>query len=186
MKKTYLMGDIAKELKINKTKVFRCIKELELEALNENTREYSNSSKEYSEESKNLIIANLTKKEKRTKFQNGALQKHYRALQSVTVTQECDNREDRGGEKEKRYRALLKRYSNDSEKIIELLESQLQAKDKELDRAYQEKQDLIRLLDQQQRLSLQANQKIEILENKEETKEEIKDDEKKNWWQFWK
>ena len=45
----------------------------------------------------------------------------------------------------------------------------------------------MRLLDQQQRLSLQANQKIEILESKDqEIKEEIKDDKKRKWWQFFK
>ena len=45
----------------------------------------------------------------------------------------------------------------------------------------------MRLLDQQQRLSLQANQKIEILESKDqEIKEKIKDGEKKKWWQIFK
>ena len=40
------------------------------------------------------------------------------------------------------------------------------------------------LLDQQQRLSLQANQKIEMLEAKDkEIKEEYKD---KKWWQIFK
>lgn len=45
----------------------------------------------------------------------------------------------------------------------------------------------MRLLDQQQRLSLQANQKIEILEleKKEEAREEYKKDNgEKKWWQF--
>ena len=189
MKKTYLMGDIAEELRINKTKVFRCIKELKLEAENENTREHLNSPKKYSEESKLLIIANLTKQEKRTELQNSALHEHYKALRNVTVTQEHDKIDDDKVESKERYKALQERYRNDSDKVIELLESQLQAKDKELDRAYQEKQDLIRLLDQQQRLSLQANQKIEVLEHKEEIKEEETEDnkkKKKKWWQFFK
>jgi len=46
----------------------------------------------------------------------------------------------------------------------------------------------MRLLDQQQRLSLQANQKIEMLEHKEEETKEDKtqDNQKKKWWQFFK
>lgn len=166
MDKSYLMGDIAEELNISKTKVFRCIKELEIEAINEKTREHSNSPKKYSEKSKELIVANLTKAEDRNELQNKALQNHYRALQSVTVTQEHRDNNDKECKKEERYKTLQERCSNDSERIIKLLEDQLEFKDKELDRAYQEKQDLIRLLDQQQRLSLQANQKIETLELK--------------------
>lgn len=188
MGKTYLMGDIAKELAIHKTTVFRSIKELEIEAINENSRKYENSPKKYSEEAKKLIIANLVEEEQRTEMQNKALQEHFETLRNVSKTMEDDNNkvsDDKTGE---RFKAFQEHNSNVSSKVIELLESQLEAKDKELDRAYQEKQDLIRLLDQQQQLSLQANQKIEMLENKEReiTEEPERDElqEKRRWFDF--
>ncbi len=187
MKKTYMMGDIAKELAVHKTTVFRSVKELEIEAINENSRKYENSPKKYSEESKQLIIANLIEEEKRTEAQNKALQEHFKALRNDSETIEIDNTEVVDEEYKGDLGALQEHNGNVSNKIISLLESQLEAKDKELDRAYQEKQDLIRLLDQQQRLSLQANQKIEILELEiketlEDENEEEKHETKKTKW----
>lgn len=188
MGKTYLMGDIAKELAIHKTTVFRSIKELEIEAINENSRKYENSPKKYSEEAKKLIIANLVEEEQRTEMQNKALQEHFETLRNVSETMEADNGKVSDDETEERFKAFQEHNGNVSSKVIELLESQLEAKDKELDRAYQEKQDLIRLLDQQQQLSLQANRKIEMLENKErEITEEPEKDEpqkKRRWFDF--
>ncbi|MGO1818904.1 MAG: hypothetical protein ACTH0S_04390 [Senegalia sp. (in: firmicutes)] len=187
MKKTYMMGDIAKELAVHKTTVFRSVKELEIEAINENSRKYENSPKKYSEESKQLIIANLIEEEKRTEAQNKALQEHFKTLRNDSETIKIDNTEVVDEEYKGDLGALQEHNGNVSNKIISLLESQLEAKDKELDRAYQEKQDLIRLLDQQQRLSLQANQKIEILELEiketlEDENEEEKHETKKTKW----
>ena len=188
MGKTYLMGDIAKKLAIHKTTVFRSIKELEIEAINENSRKYENSPKKYSEEAKKLIVANLVEEEQRTEMQNKALQEHFETLRNVSETIEADKDNVNEGEKEEHFKAFQEHNSNGSSKVIELLERQLEAKGKELDRAYQEKQDLIRLLDQQQQLSLQANQKIEMLENRErEITEESEKDElqkKRRWFDF--
>ena len=73
------------------------------------------------------------------------------------------------------------------DKVIEVLERELEHSKDKLRKSEEEKETLMRLLDQQQRLSLQANQKIEILESKDqEIKEEIKDDKKRKWWQFFK
>lgn len=182
-----MMGDIAKELAVHKTTVFRSVKELEIEAINENSRKYENSPKKYSEESKQLIIANLIEEEKRTEAQNKALQEHFKTLRNDSETIKIDNTEVVDEEYKGDLGALQEHNGNVSNKIISLLESQLEAKDKELDRAYQEKQDLIRLLDQQQRLSLQANQKIEILELEiketlEDENEEEKHETKKTKW----
>ena len=187
MKKTYMMGDIAKELAVHKTTVFRSVKELEIEAINENSRKYENSPKKYSEESKQLIIANLIEEEKRTEAQKKALQEHFKTLRNDSETIKINNTEVVDEEYKGDLGALQEHNGNVSNKIISLLESQLEAKDKELDRAYQEKQDLIRLLDQQQRLSLQANQKIEILELEiketlEDENEEEKHETKKTKW----
>lgn len=73
------------------------------------------------------------------------------------------------------------------DKVIEVLERELEHSKDKLRKSEEEKETLMRLLDQQQRLSLQANQKIEILEleKKEEAREEYKKDNgEKKWWQF--
>src|SRR5699024_5105932 len=71
---------------------------------------------------------------------------------------------------------------NNKDKVIEVLERELEHSKDKLRKSEKEKETLMRLLDQQQRLSLQANQKIEILESMDqEIKEEIKDGEKKKW-----
>lgn len=67
-----------------------------------------------------------------------------------------------------------------STELIKLLQSQndflkqeLNESKTQLERAYEEKKELMKLLDQQQRLSLQSSQKIEKLESNIESYEEL-------------
>lgn len=74
---------------------------------------------------------------------------------------------------------------DDKDKLIEVLERELEHSKDKLKKSEEEKKTLMVLLDQQQRLSLQANQKIETLEQKEELEEEKNNrKEKKKWWNF--
>ena len=87
-----------------------------------------------------------------------------------------------------------KSYIEQLKQQIKYLQNEIQKEEKqveylqgEMEKERNNNSELMRLLDQQQRLSLQANQKIEILESKDqEIKEKIKDGEKKKWWQIFK
>lgn len=66
------------------------------------------------------------------------------------------------------------------DKLIKVLEEQLEEANKS-------RANLEKLLDQQQQLTLISNKKLESLKLElEEKDQEIKDDEKKKWWQFFK
>ena len=59
--------------------------------------------------------------------------------------------------------------------------------EKQLEEANKSRANLEKLLDQQQQLTLISNKKLESLKLElEEKDQEIKDDEKKKWWQFFK
>jgi len=65
------------------------------------------------------------------------------------------------------------------DKLIKVLEAQLEEANKS-------RANLEKLLDQQQQLTLISNKKLESLKLELEEKEEIKDDKKRKWWQFFK
>ena len=65
------------------------------------------------------------------------------------------------------------------DKLIKVLEEQLEEANKS-------RANLEKLLDQQQQLTLISNKKLESLKLELEEKEEIKDDKKRKWWQFFK
>lgn len=81
---------------------------------------------------------------------------------------------------------------------LKMLEKELQHKSDQLEAKDKQLEQLHKLLDQQQQLTLVSNKKIELLrlelEEKESekqidegiNKEEIKKDEKKKWWQFFR
>lgn len=181
--KTYTILEIAKELNTNKERIRKTLNKLNIEAENEKTRTHNNIAKVYSLKSKELVILELS--------------------QDLGV----NNAQDSAPEAQDMHQNApeLKDYAPDSrfyapeaqDEIIKLLKSQLEDKDKQLDRAYQEKQDLIRslsetqqLVNQQQQLSLQAYNKIGILELElkevSEEKSESKEINNKKWYDIFK
>lgn len=167
--KVYTLLDLAEEFGKDKQFIRRRISRLKLRAINKDSREHINEPLEYDhntylELAKDLGISKL-KKDTRNETRDD------------TQSDTHETRDDT--------QKLSDNINND--KIIEVLERELEHSKEKLRKSEEQKETLMRLLDQQQRLSLHANQKIEMLESKnQEIKEEIEDDEKKKWWQFFK
>lgn len=165
--KTYLISEIAEDLKENKAMIRRTIKRLGLQEVNKSRREHANSPKKYSLADKKLIEAHLTPDSKRTVAQHEAIQEYQERYSSDTtrkkaseqdLNQESDTEAhlNNDGAIQERYTNLLERY-NTQEDMISLLKQQLE-------QAHNDKTDLIRLLDQQQHLNLTAQDKLETLQ----------------------
>ena len=181
--KTYTILDIAKELGTNKERIRQTLNKLEIKAVNEKTRTHNNIAKVYSVESKKRVIEELA-------WDLGILNaKDYAPEAKDSKEKNAKGTKDSAQETqiiEKNAADAQTRAQEAQDEIIKLLKTQLEDKDKQLDRAYQEKQDLIRslneaqqLVNQQQQLSLQASKKIEILElEMKETLEDEKSEEK--------
>lgn len=177
--KTYTILEIAKELNTNKERIRKTLNKLNIEAENEKTRTHNNIAKIYSLKSKELVILELS--------------------QDLGVNNVQDSAPEMQGAHQNLAQEMQDMHQNAPEsqdEIIKLLKLQLEDKDKQLDRAYQEKQDLTRslseaqqLVNQQQQLSLQAHNKIGILElelkdkiQEEVYKNELKNEDKKPKW----
>lgn len=160
MNDTYTITEISKTLNTHKTKIRRTIDQLGIEAINENNREHKNSPKIYDNEAKNSIINQLKSETRVEQEQN----------KSETRVEHEQNNETQ-------------------QEMIELLKDRLYKADRdkeELTRALQEAQQLV---NQQQQLSLQAHNKIGILElelkdriQEEVYKNELKNEDKKPKW----
>lgn len=161
MKEKYTIADICESLNTHKTKIRRTISDLGIEAINEQDRKHENSPKFYSEEAKREIMNELKIETKAEQEQN----------RSRTEAEQEQNNETQNA-------------------MIELLKEQLNRADRdkqELVRALQEAQQLV---NQQQRLSLQANHKIDILElelkEKKEGSEKLQKKTKKEFFRFFR
>lgn len=168
--KVYTLLDLAEEFGKDKQFIRRRISRLKLRAINKDSREHINEPLEYDHQaflklSEELGVSKL-KKDKANETRDD------------TRSDTHETRDD------------TQKLSDDinKDKVIEILERELEHSKKKLQKSEEEKQTLMRLLDQQQRLSLQANQKIQMLEASEQeiNEDEIKDNEKKKWWQFFK
>ena len=160
--KVYTLLDLAEEFGKDKQFIRRRISRLKLRAINKDSREHINEPLEYDHQA----FLKLSEELGVSKF-----------------------KKDKANETRDDTRSDTQKLSDDinKDKVIEVLERELEHSKDKLRKSEEEKETLMRLLDQQQRLSLQANQKIEILESKDqEIKEEIKDDKKRKWWQFFK
>ena len=144
--KKYTILEIAEELNTNKTQIRRIIKENNVVAINETTREHKYIAKLYNNSDLRFIRAKLNETE---------------SEQSET---------------ESKYEDLA----------THILREELFEAKKQLERAYEEKKDLMKLLDQQQQLQLNTQKQLEQfkLEYKENDSE-VKFQKKKNW-KFWK
>ena len=164
--KIYTIKNLCNELNQPRQKVRRRIEKLDIKAINEDTRIHENEPLEYDHQAF-LKLA----KEFDVKINNTEC--------TASVQHRTANEQHRTAEE------------TSKDKLIKVLE-------KQLEEANKSRANLEKLLDQQQQLTLVSNKKIESLrlelEEKESekqideeiTKEEIKANEKKKWWQFFK
>lgn len=164
--KIYTIKNLCDELNQPRQKVRRRIEKLDIKAINEDTRIHENEPLEYDHQAF-LKLA----KEFDVKINNTDC--------TASVQQRTTNEQHRTAEE------------TSKDKLIKVLE-------KQLEEANKSRANLEKLLDQQQQLTLVSNKKIELLrlelEEKESekqideviNKEEIKKDEKKKWWQFFR
>lgn len=164
--KIYTIKNLCDELNQPRQKVRRRLEKLDIKAINEDTRIHENEPLEYDHQAF-LKLA----KEFDVKINNTDC--------TASVQQRTTNEQHRTAEEKSK------------DKLIKVLE-------KQLEEANKSRANLEKLLDQQQQLTLVSNKKIESLrlelEEKESekqideeiTKEEIKANEKKKWWQFFK
>ena len=164
--KIYTIKNLCNELNQPRQKVRRRIEKLDIKAINEDTRIHENEPLEYDHQAF-LKLA----KEFDVKINNTEC--------TASVQHRTANEQHRTAEE------------TSKDKLIKVLE-------KQLEEANKSRANLEKLLDQQQQLTLVSNKKIESLrlelEEKESekqidegiNKEEIKKDEKKKWWQFFR
>lgn len=73
------------------------------------------------------------------------------------------------------------------EKELDVLRKQLEEKDKQIERLQTELENAQKSVDQAQQLHAMTEQKIRLLEQKEDEQEQLPpEEEKKHWWQLWK
>ena len=155
--KKYTILEIAEELNTNKTQIRRIIKENNVVAINETTREHKYIAKLYNNSDLRFIRAKL----------NGTF--------SETESEQNET-ESEQSETESKYEDLA----------THILREELFEAKKQLERAYEEKKDLMKLLDQQQQLQLNTQKQLEQLKLEyKENDSEVKFQKKKNW-KFWK
>ena len=164
--KIYTIKNLCNELNQPRQKVRRRIEKLDIKAINDDTRIHENEPLEYDHQAF-LKLA----KEFNVKINNTEC--------TASVQQRTANEQHRTAEE------------TSKDKLIMVLE-------KQLEEANKSRANLEKLLDQQQQLTLVSNKKIELLrlelEEKESekqidegiNKEEVKKDEKKKWWQFFR
>ena len=164
--KIYTIKNLCNELNQPRQKVRRRIEKLDIKAINEDTRIHENEPLEYDHQAF-LKLA----KEFDVKINNTEC--------TASVQHRTENEQHRTAEE------------TSKDKLIKVLENQLEEANKS-------RANLEKLLDQQQQLTLVSNKKIELLrlelEEKESekqidegiNKEEMKKDEKKKWWQFFR
>ena len=213
--KVYTLLDLAEEFGKDKQFIRRRISRLKLRAINKDSREHINEPLEYDHQaflklSEELGVSKF-KKDKANETRDDTRSDTHETRDDTHKTRDdtrsdtYETRDDTHETRDDTYetrddthetrddthetRDDTQKLSDDinKDKVIEVLERELEHSKDKLRKSEEEKETLMRLLDQQQRLSLQANQKIEILESKDqEIKEEIKDDKKRKWWQFFK
>ena len=164
--KIYTIKNLCNELNQPRQKVRRRIEKLDIKAINDDTRIHENEPLEYDHQAF-LKLA----KEFDVKINNTEC--------TASVQHRTANEQYRTAEE------------TSKDKLIKVLE-------KQLEEANKSRANLEKLLDQQQQLTLVSNKKIESLrlelEEKESekqidegiNKEEMKKDEKKKWWQFFR
>ena len=164
--KIYTIKNLCNELNQPRQKVRRRIEKLDINAINEDTRIHENEPLEYDHQAFLKLAEEFD-----VRIDNKEC--------TASVQQRTANEQHRTAEE------------TSKDKLIKVLE-------KQLEEANKSRANLEKLLDQQQQLTLVSNKKIELLrlelEEKESekqidegiNKEEMKKDEKKKWWQFFR
>ena len=189
--KTYLISEIADELITTKSRVSRSISKLKLNAVNEKNRIHKNSPKVYDLFARNLVEIDLMSVTERSVAQQGALQERINNMKGVKATINDDKDEKQKKSQQSVTIKKTERYEAQRE-IIDVLKTQL-------NKANDEKDGLMRLLDQQQRLSANDRKKIEILElelkevkiseyepSSQENDSSKHETKKSKWYEIWK
>ncbi len=164
--KIYTIKNLCNELNQPRQKVRRRIEKLDIKAINKDTRIHENEPLEYDHQAFLKLAKEFDVKINNTEC-TASVQHRTASVQHRTAEE------------------------TSKDKLIKVLE-------KQLEEANKSRANLEKLLDQQQQLTLVSNKKIELLrlelEEKESekqidegiNKEEIKKDEKKKWWQFFR
>lgn len=149
---TYTISELSKTFNESKQVVRRRIDNLNIESINRDTRAFPNEPLEYDFKSYKKLAdsfgVNIEQKTSRNDTQQDA----------KIHDDETQNKEAPHDEKLK------------SDKIIEILDRELQHAKEKLTKSEEEKEHLYRLLDQQQQLTLTTNKRIELLETEIEEK----------------
>ena len=157
-KKTYTILEISKDFNKDKQVIRRLIARLNIEPINKDTRIYINDPLLFNHKDYMLLAKEL----------------------SVSISDTTDIQNDTPdiqGDTQGKKEDLSK------DKLIEVLERELVHSKERLEKSEQEKESLMKLLDQQQRLTLQANHKIELIEDSEQ-KEDLEN--KSKWYSIFK
>lgn len=154
--KVYTLLDLAEKFGKDKQFVRRRITKLKRSAINKNTREHTNEPLEYN----HYTYLELSKELGMSDIENHDINETHHDTQSNTHETRDDTQKNAP--------------NMNKNKVIEVLERELKHSKDKLKKSEEEKETLMRLLDQQQRLSLQANQKIEMLDYEEHKKDEDK------------
>lgn len=191
--KTYLISELADELITTKSRVSRSISKLKLMAVNEKNRMHKNTPKEYDSFARNLVEIDLMSITERSTAQQGALQERIDKIKGAKDTVNENKEEKQNNEQQSATTSKTERHEAQQE-IIDVLKTQL-------NKANDEKVVLMRLLDQQQQLSLSERNKVKLLEIELEEFSDFKDEKtrqykkeklskyeikKPKWYEFWK
>lgn len=157
-KKTYTILEISKEFNKDKQVIRRLIARLNIEPINKDTRAFINDPLLFSNKAYMLLAKEL----------------------SISTSDTLDTQKDTP---DTHSDTQEKKEDLPKDKLIEVLERELEHSKERLEKSEQEKESLMQLLDQQQRLTLQANHKIELLEDPEQ-QEDLKH--KGKWYSIFK
>lgn len=183
--KTYLISELADDLITTKSRVSRSISKLKIEAVNENDRIHKNSPKKYDSSAKNLVEIDLMSVTERSEAQQDSLRERIKIIKGKKATDKENIEEKKPKEDQSTTTTKTERYEAHQE-IIDVLKTQLK-------KANDEKDGLMRLLDQQQKIALYDRNRIKTLEIeleevavKEEIDSEKKEAIKPKWYNFFK
>lgn len=166
--KVYTLLDLAEEFGENKQFIRRRINRLKIKAINKDSREYSNEPLKYNYSTYLFLSKELGQPDIRKKETHNDTRR---------------NAHETRNDMQNTYQENMYK-----DKLIEILERELKYSKEKVEKSEEEKETLMRLLDQQQRLSLQAKQRIETLESQEisSNKKEKKESIKRKWYDIFK
>lgn len=167
-KEIFTLLDFAEEFGKDKQLIRRTLLRLRIQAINKNSREYSNEPFKYDYQT-------YIKLSKELDFTNN--------ITNDIGSNTCETRDDTQSNTHVTHNDTWMHTDNSNkDKIIEILERELEASKKRLEKSENEKENLIKLLDQQQQLTMISNGKLEILNL--ELEEKKKDVKIRRWWKI--